>query len=72
MALDPSYDSKTIDDLQTEFVLLGNQLSKIDMKRKDIFALIEKRKNTVVAQNKINKLSVAEKDALREYLTGGA
>jgi hypothetical protein len=68
MALDPSYDSKTIDELQAEFVVLGDQLSNVDMKRKDIFALIEKRKAAALAKNKINKLSLAEKEALREAL----
>lgn len=68
MALDPSYDSKTLDELQDEFVLLGNQLSTLDGKRKDILALMERKKAALLAELKTANLSPAEKEALKQAL----
>ena len=68
MALDPSYDAKTLDELQDEFVLLGNQLSQIDTKRKDILALMERKKATLLAGLRADNLSPAEKEAFRQVL----
>lgn len=68
MALDPSYDSKTLDELQTEFVTLGDQLSVLDCKRKDILALMEKKKAALLAELKTANLSPAEKEALHQAL----
>lgn len=68
MILDAVYDTKTLDELQAEFVLLGNELSIIDNKRKTIHVLMEKRKAKILAQTKIANLSTTEKDALRKAL----
>ena len=68
MILDAVYDTKTLDELQAEFVLLGNELSIIDNKRKAIHVLMEKRKAKILAQTKIANLSTTEKDALRKAL----
>lgn len=68
MALDPSYDSKTLDELQAEFVTLGNQLSTIDTKRKDIYALMDRKKAVLLAELKTANLSPAEKEAFRQAL----
>ena len=66
--LDPSYNSKTLDELHLEFVQLGNDLSVIDTKRKDILALMDKKKAELLAQVKTANLSAAEKEALRQAL----
>lgn len=68
MALDPSYNTKSLDDLQLEFDQLGNDLSVIDTKRKAILALMEKKKAELMAQLKTANLSAAEKEALRQAL----
>lgn len=68
MILDPSYEAKTLDELQVEFVQLGNDLSSIDGKRKAILALIEKKKAALLAQVKTANLTDAEKEAFRQAL----
>lgn len=68
MALDPSYDIKTLDELQTEFVALGNQLSEVDTKRKEICALIERKKASLLADMKTFNLTPVEKEAFRQAL----
>lgn len=68
MILDPSYDAKTLDELQAEFVLLGNELSTIDAKRRAILALIEKRKAELMAELKTSDMTPAEKEAMRQAL----
>ena len=68
MALDPSYDSKTLDELQDEFVLLGNQLSQVDTKRKDILALMDRKKAALLAGLRADNLSPVEKEAFRQVL----
>lgn len=68
MALDPSYDSKTLDELQAEFVMLGEQFSVLDCKRKDILALMDRKKAALLAELKTANLSPAEKEAFRQAL----
>lgn len=66
--LDASYDSKTLDELQAEFVTLGGQLSVLDCKRKDILALMDRKKAALLAELKTANLSPAEKEAFRQAL----
>jgi hypothetical protein len=68
MILDPSYGSKTLDELQAEFVQLGNDLSTIDAKRRAILSLMNKRKAELLAQFKTSDLTDVEKEALRQAL----
>lgn len=68
MQLDPSYDLKTIDELQAEFVALGNQVAEISDKRVAINDLMCKRKAEAKAAAMVAELSPLEKDALKRSL----
>lgn len=68
MILDPTYDTKTIEELHTEFCQLATDLSFISDKRAAIFSMIENRKADAKASAHIAQLTVIEKDALKRAL----
>lgn len=68
MALDASYDKKTIDELHAEFRRLASDLAAIADKREDLLALIEKRKAEAAASARVSRLTPVEKDALKHAL----
>jgi hypothetical protein len=61
-------ETATLDELQAEFVRLGNKLSTIDGKRRQILRLIEFKKASAVAQSKVAKLNPEERAVLRAAL----
>lgn len=68
MALGPEYDAKTLDELQAEFIQLGNDLSVCAQKRNDILALMDKRKAEAKAAAKVASLDPLEREALKRAL----
>lgn len=68
MILDASYDLKTIEELQAEFVQLAADLSVITDKRAAILALMTKRKAEAKAAAQIASLDPIERDALKRAL----
>lgn len=68
MILDASYDAKTIDQLQAEFIDLANQVAALSDKRVAILALMEKRKAEAKAAAHVGNLTAVEKDALKRSL----
>lgn len=71
MILDSSYDTKTLDELHAELVVLGTQVAQLSDKRQAIFALMDKRKADAKATAHVSRLSVVEKDALKRVLESG-
>lgn len=59
---------KTLDELRTEFISLGNQLSVLSAQRNEYTAEIAKRVAAVSAKVRIDMLDKNEKDALRMAL----
>lgn len=68
MILDPTYDTKTIDELQKEFRRLAADLAAISDKRAAILALMDKRTAEASASERVSRLTPVEKDALKHAL----
>lgn len=68
MILDPTYDTKTIDELQAEFRRLATDLAAISDKRAAVLALLEKRRAEASASVRVSHLTPVEKDALKRAL----
>jgi hypothetical protein len=62
------YDAMTLDELQTEFARLAEQLAPIQEARSEIDALIKRRTSNVVATAKVAAMSDVERDAMRSAL----
>lgn len=61
-------DTATLAELQAEFVRLGNELSKIDSKRRKILRRIESKKSSAAATARVVRLTADERNALRAVL----
>mgnify|MGYP003499460775 FL=1 len=61
-------DTATLAELQAEFVRLGNELSKIDSKRRKILRRIESKKSSAAATARVARLTADERNALRAVL----
>lgn len=61
-------DTATLAELQAEFVRLGNELSKIDSKRRKILRRIESKKSSTAATARVARLTADERNALRAVL----
>ena len=60
--------AKTLAELNSEFAVLGNQLSVLVQSRREYELEINKRMNSVAAKVRLDLLSNSEKDALRAAL----
>lgn len=61
-------DTATLAELQAEFVRLGNELSKVDFKRRKILRRIESKKSSAAATARVARLTADERKALRAVL----
>lgn len=58
----------SLDDLRTEFVSLGEQLSTVSSRRAEILAEIESRMKRVAMQARIDNLSDDDRKILRDVI----
>lgn len=72
MALDSSYDTKTLDEIQAEFVSTGVDLAAMANHRQELSALIDQRKAQAKAQARVDALDPIEREALKQALESRA
>ena len=66
------YSAWTLDQLQAEFVRLGQEYARIGTTRSEINKELEFRKKQAMARARVSTLSKPLRDALRDELTKGS
>jgi hypothetical protein len=68
--MDEDVAKMTLDELQAEFVTLGDQLSIVANRRQTVLAAITKKQADAMVSARVSRMSAEEKDALRAALEG--
>jgi hypothetical protein len=63
-----AYEDLLLDELKAEFKKLADELVVVSEKRRQVFAMIQKREAEASASARVNSMNDVQKDALRHVL----
>lgn len=66
-----NYDTATLDELQAEFIRLAEVVVSASNDRQEILKVMEKRKASVAAKERVRAMTVLDKDAMFDVLKEG-